>query len=435
MLLVISILEMGAIVSSSGSDHIHIHDQPPTSNLNGITESKIRTIQDGGNRLYSHDRENRMILPPSLPHSPVISSYSLLLALPRELLNLVYSFLDWSSYGHLDLAMTSHLLRPHYLATLNGMITPLRFLYSHPYSNLHHSHLRWIISRNVLPLHITILRDADLYLFLALILRVRSRLIALYIYGTSSFPQEYLFSIGSCPCLTKFELYLPSNSISPQQLGQFLQQNPQIQKLKFHVAAPYPPNIVSIIRDNCPNLKYLYLPKNKVWLNDHCISELVRGPKIPNLQALSLSCCRLSEQSIQLMMDSFPNLHYFTFDRVLNSEEGMMLSCLQRIVHKALIDDNVETRMLGMRCLVTYSSRSKKRGGNDVTLEELELQLSCTNVVYDATLFLLGKVFHSSKLELISNRSMIKYLVFSSIMGLMLGCSLNSCEHLSWTEQ
>lgn len=259
-------------------------------------------------------------------------------SLPREILRVIFEYLPLPDLGILDIALVNRKLRSIYLTALDGLIIPRYESSSREIGE--NIFLNWLIKRKIIAIQII------LYSFHAKILQFirncRNKIKFLSNYGCS-LSAQFLCEVSPFPSLN--EIILNNYNIySLDLLGQFLRLNPQLQSIRLlHQLTP---KFINTISYCCPNVKYLDFSGNR-WFDDTCIVELVQG-NLNNLISLNIADTGVKQDvSIQLILDTYPNLHFFSFFGCTDSSI-LYRSCLHQVVSPALNSMNWEMQILGL---------------------------------------------------------------------------------------
>jgi hypothetical protein len=254
----------------------------------------------------------------------------------------------------MDMAILNHRLRPHYLSGVNGMVVS---------TFREFQMLDWIISRNVIPQEVryTLHSCYTQTSLCQLLHHSRTRLKTLSLGGISD---PYFQELSSFPALTSFRLSCfdaPTlNSlglgyvripITPESIVNFCVLHPQLQEFSLNFADGFTSEFIVSLVSKCPNLKKLCMSYNK-WFDDECVTKLVQG----NLDLLSLDLSSTSvrqKESIELILNSFPNLHSFTFRECGFSLETNEF-CLRQVAIPSLLDNDPKIQSMGLNCIFDH---------------------------------------------------------------------------------
>jgi hypothetical protein len=233
----------------------------------------------------------------------------------------------------MDMAIINHSLRPHYLSAVDGMlISSFREFYFLG---------NWIMSRNLKPRKITCEYETMQPIGnpIPLLLNSRERLEILSLH---EIPDNDFRQFGSFPALTDITFWgLESPLVT---LVNFLSLNPQLKKISLHFTRGFNVEYVTSLISKCPNLKHLDLSHNKGF-NDACAVKLVEGGL--DLYSLRIDGTSVRQrESLDLILNSFPNLHYFTFSECGFSTE-IREFILRQIAIPALLSDDPEIQSMG----------------------------------------------------------------------------------------
>jgi hypothetical protein len=270
----------------------------------------------------------------------------MLLDLPREILYLSLQFLDLKDIGNFDSAITNHLLRPLYLSLVNGMIiSNYRSIFKNRDSEdiQDYCSLGWLVMRKIISFEIH-LRSFHPSM-IVLISNSKAHLKSLFL--DTDFPDISFREIGSCPSLLEFTIRSEkSDHITFESMDQFFQLNPQLQRIKIQPDSF--PQILTSISKNCPNVTHLCVSDNNDPMKD-LVPELSRSGL--NLISLVLDERDLTgDESIHVLLNSFPNLHYLSIAGSNTSQVRKTL-ILKRVAIPSLMNPDPSIQLMGLRCL------------------------------------------------------------------------------------
>jgi hypothetical protein len=296
-----------------------------------------------------------------MEHNHNENNFSLL---SKEIFQFILQFLPMKDLAKMEMALLNHILRPHFLSALDRMIIPsLKDL----------NFLSWVMSRNIIPQEFCQhddddqeeIEDASNILprgycpshdnsepkipFIAFLLKIRNHLKSLSLDDLS---EASFGALGAFPALTKVTLNTPRR-LSAKTLVNFWSLNPQLQEFSMSFAKNFGSDLISALVHVCPNLKHLSLSHNH-WFNDDCVVKLAQS----NLNLLSLDVGNTSvqsDESIHLILNSFPNLHNLSFYECEISKEMGELS-LRQIAIPSLLSDDLDIQMMGFACLTAYDN-------------------------------------------------------------------------------
>jgi hypothetical protein len=196
--------------------------------------------------------------------------------------------------------------------------------------------------------------------------------------------KQNLEQIGYCPSLT--HLILSScRHIETDTLRNFLIHNPQLESLDISCTRCLSSKLIPFLVQYCPNLQYLYLD-GCWWVTDETIFQLIGCPDGPAAAAADGhdNCCNLKnlrvlalwgrgiahertriyqEETIHLILNSFPHLNYFSSPLSSHSEDLRLLIFRQVILRsicdpKSLsnsrsksVSNDQESQHWGIKCL------------------------------------------------------------------------------------
>lgn len=250
--------------------------------------------------------------------------------LPVEIFHTILHYLPLKDIAIFDTAITDSSLRSLYLATLSSLV-----ISRYQYQSLHSSTknpLSWIVKRQIIVNEIY--SDSFHPILLHVILNSKQKLTSLEI--KSSIPLEYLELIPYCPLLTKVG-FAKCSDIPLRVFARFFALHPSLTTLRISQTTNSSAllKLISIISANCPNLINLDFTSSSV---DHqCIEELVKGKL--DLLSLNLQETRISDRSIPIILDSFPNLQTFCIHGCQISVNQVNLCC-QRFIFPSLTSDD-----------------------------------------------------------------------------------------------
>jgi hypothetical protein len=95
---------------------------------------------------------------------------------------------------------------------------------------------------------------------------------------------KYLNQLNRCPALTSLSLAF-CIKLNENTVDKFLKQNPQLERLNLSFTH-FTKQILHILINNCPNLKYLDVSRNS-WFDHHCLQSLVTS--FPQLESINIS--------------------------------------------------------------------------------------------------------------------------------------------------
>lgn len=258
--------------------------------------------------------------------------------LPREIFNLILQYLNIKELSNFDQAVLNHTLRPQYLSAIRNLIIEEYYApapWPEPGTNL-----EWIMTRGVLPLKITLNHYKPEMTELVNFSRTFFNTLCL---GDRKFPLDLFCSLQECPSLTNLQLN-HCDSVTTEMFNNFLLFNPQLESLMITRQSSFDLNSCLLI---CHHLKYLDLPYN-YWINDDFVSQLC-GAKF-DLYSLDLSGSFIGNTSVQLLLDTFPNLHYLCLIDCNLSEE-ILVRTWQKLIPSGLKSDSLVFRSLSLEYL------------------------------------------------------------------------------------
>jgi hypothetical protein len=206
--------------------------------------------------------------------------------------------------------------------------------------------LDWLLARKVIPCEIHLGSFHPLMLVLFFNSKSHLKLLSL----NAVIPDAYFREIGSCPSLIDLRLLEWSDGHSLPVMDRFFQSNPQLQKVGIQYA--FDPQIITSLIKHCPNVTHLDLFESEIGLTDKLMLELSQSHM--NLTYLNLDVSQLSDQSIRVILDSFPNLHYLSItDPDISPEMDALI--IKRVIVPSLKNADAAIQLMGLQSLETCS--------------------------------------------------------------------------------
>jgi hypothetical protein len=252
-------------------------------------------------------------------------------SLPRELLQLILSHLEEEELKKIDMAILSHRLRPSFLAAMDGLVLMDGYVQKETIS--------WFLLRKIRFTYLELV-DFDQ----TVVFNSRDTLECL---DWEKVTDENISVIGPCPRLTSLVISC-SLLTKTEFLAQFFSLNPQILSVSVSNFGHLDVNLLSVIRQYLPNLENLCL-----WhcqeVTDNYLAHLVPG--CPKLVSLTLSGTKITDTSLRLILDNFPNLRSLVFKDCNNVSYEMLKLCILRFPIAALLIDNEEVQTQALQDL------------------------------------------------------------------------------------
>jgi hypothetical protein len=275
--------------------------------------------------------------------------------LPSEIFQMVLQYLPLYDLGAMDLAIMNSVLRPLYLSALPMMIIPQYVsdgsiqrndedgqIVSERLPDLCKS-LEWMVLRKLRLLEIS--SDSFSASLFSLIMNSRNVLRTLLVKHLTS---EAFIQLGTCSKLKTLGVDC-TNDLEGFVI--FLQHNPQIQTIVVNPAFECTPDLFSHISENCPSLTALNVSDN-YFFSDECIAELTKGSL--KLTYLDLSNTTILDESIPLILSTYPNLQFLSLFGCSISDEMIKL-CLRQVSLPSLLQEDPEIQILGLRTALAAS--------------------------------------------------------------------------------